>query len=135
MRTKNKLCCLAFIALTTIGFSGCSKDDDVSNSDVEGTYAGEMTVYPATGIKTFDNTTLTITSAGEGKVKVTPAANTGGVAEIFDVFPEDGYIVNPENDPKGTFLFYGKDNSLTVSTLGDGNLKKPGQFRFKGVKQ
>ena len=132
MKMKSKLLSVIFITFFAFTAISCSKEDNVPVNEAVGTFTGNLTVYPKTGpSKAYSNSILTITSAGEGKIKVSPAASTNGTPETFEVFSEAGSIVNPENDPKGIFIYYAEDKSLNVSTLtGTATMK----FTFKGYK-
>ncbi|GGE20147.1 hypothetical protein [Sphingobacterium cellulitidis] len=134
MNLKIKLFSPAIIAIIALVSTSCSKDDKVPLDAALGTYKGSMTTYPPNSpLQIFDNTTVTVTSAGEGQLKVTPASNTKASARTFLVFTEDGGIYNSEDDSKGIFIYDDETDELIVNTSRT-NPKETG-FRFKGLKQ
>ena len=130
----NKLFTVALLSLAVFLLCSCSKEDDVNSIDVAlGTYVGNLTVYPKSGpSKAFANSTVTLTKESEGKIKVTPISSSGGSPIVFDVFTEGSWVVNPEDDPKGVFLYNHEDGSLSV-TLMDGIVQN--SFYFKGYRK
>lgn len=133
MKSKIKYLSIALLSFATIGFNSCSKDGSSPIEVAEGTFVGEMTVYPAAGgLKTFEKGSVTITKAGEGQLKVTPDPSTGGSPRVFNVFDEDGAIVNKEDDPNGVFIYYIDNQTVVITSTKTTATAKDNHFRIRG---
>lgn len=110
---------LSFVALPVISLSSCGggggDDDDIDIEDVQdsslkpllGTYTGKITVYPVGGgVQEFYDAEVTLTDAGNSKVKITPKAGQ----PYSSATPKDVKITTLN----AAGVWYGKDSQGTV---------------------
>ncbi|MBV2225636.1 MAG: hypothetical protein KUL85_02165 [Sphingobacterium mizutaii] len=129
---KKQLHFMLFIALGLIGTTSCSKDSNLKPIDAVGSYQGDLSIHLSNGkFTSYDNSIVTVTQAGEDKLKFTTNAASGSVSETFDVYEQNGTMSNDDDDPKGVFVYIKDENSLSVSTLGS---KATKQILFTGKK-
>jgi len=136
MNTINKvLIAIMLLAISTVGFTACSSDDDddtPASGDavkmVVGTYMGTMRI----GSTIFESTTLTIVNAGSSKVTLT--TNKGGTTPktVLVTMLPDNVTVSGDGDT----ATFGYQSSTKLIIVGTKKQKESDVvYTFEGSKQ